>query len=166
MNNLFSYHKKIAGKRDDVNIVSRKLNGYFGTALAKELIGNNLQVNSVISNTLADQIGLKKGDLITKFAWYRPSTVEKTPAQVLNAYLKGRTFGDKVALEVTRNGQSLELSGEYVPVVVPEAYYTVDKKFNSGVINQSHLSSSLTYQFDQLLLAINKALLALIVGLN
>jgi hypothetical protein len=67
---------------------------------------------------------------------------------------------------VTRNGQSLELSGEYVPVVVPEAYYTVDKKFNSGVINQSHLSSSLTYQFDQLLLAINKALLALIVGLN
>jgi C-terminal processing protease CtpA/Prc len=68
MNNLFSYHKKIAGKRDDVNIVSRKLNGYFGTALAKELIGNNLQVNSVISNTLADQIGLKKGDLITKFA--------------------------------------------------------------------------------------------------
>jgi len=155
MNNLSSYHKKTADKRDDVNIVSRKLNGYFGTALAKEFIGNNLQVNTVIPNTLADQIGLKKGDLITKIGGNRPSTGEKTPAQVINAYLKGRTFGEKVALEVTRNGQSLELSGEYVPVVVPEAYYTVDKKFNSGVINQSHLSSSLTYQFDQLLLAIN-----------
>jgi hypothetical protein len=155
MNSLSAYHKKTADKRDDVNIVSRKLNDYFGTALAKEFIGNKLQVNTVIPNTLADQIGLKKGDLITKIGENEPSTAGKTPAQVINAYLKDRTFGEKITLAVTRSGQSIELSGDYIPIVVPEAYYTVDKMIKSGVINQSSLSAPLTFQFDQLLLAIN-----------
>jgi hypothetical protein len=38
---------------------------------------------------------------------------------------------------------------------VPEAYYTVEKSIKGGVINQTQLSAQLTFQFDQLLLAIN-----------
>ena len=155
MNNLSSYHKKTEDKHDDVNIISRKLNSYFGTALAKNFVGKNLQVNTVIPNTLADQIGLKKGDLITKIGGKELNSSGKTPAQVINAYLTDRIFGEKVLLGVTRNGEPVELSGEYIPVVVPEAYYTIDKTLKSGVINQSDLSSALTFQFDQLLLAIN-----------
>ncbi|MBA6264524.1 MAG: hypothetical protein V7780_06265 [Colwellia sp.] len=155
MKSISSHHKKTADKRDDTNIVSRKLNGYFGTALAQEFVEGKLQVNRIIPNTLAAELGLVKGDLITKIGGSEPSTSNNTPSQAINAYLISREFGEKIVIEVIRNGKSVTLSGDYIPVVVPEAYYTVEKKTKSGITNQSNLSASLTFQFDQLLLAIN-----------
>jgi hypothetical protein len=81
MASITTYHKKTADKRDDTNVISRKLNGYFGTVLAKSFSDNSMKVNKIIPNTLAAQIGLKTGDLITKVGGNEIDTAGKTPSQ-------------------------------------------------------------------------------------
>ena len=49
----------------------------------------------------------------------------------------------------------MKLTGRYIPVVVPEASYTIVKGSMNDVINQTILPAQLAFEFDQFLLAMN-----------
>jgi hypothetical protein len=155
MTNITAFHHKTSDNRDDKNVQPRKLNRYFGTVLAKGFSGDGMRVNNVIKNSLADKVNIQTGDVITKLGSEKLNFGSNNPGQVINEYLKARVYGEEIMVEVLRNGKTLELVGNYIPVVVPEVTYSVTTNEESDVINQTFLTEQLTFDFDQLLLAIN-----------
>jgi len=71
---------------------------------------NNLPVNKgilvvqVLSGTSASEAGLKPFDIITKF-----DGKEVTSVQELTKYIRQKNIGDKVKLEIIRNGKTMEI---------------------------------------------------------
>jgi hypothetical protein len=155
MSNIASFHQKTADKRDDTNVKSRKLSGYFGTVIAKSFSDNSIKINKVIPKSLAEKIKLQEGDLITKLGGDEFDIDGNTPSEVVNHYLKNRVYGEEITVELVRGSHRVILRGNYIPVVIPEASYSIGKKLVGDVINQTKLSAQLTFSFEQLLLAIN-----------
>ncbi|MBA6301991.1 hypothetical protein [Colwellia sp. MB02u-14] len=155
MHSLTVFHQQTADKRDDTNVQSRKLNEHFGTVLARDFVGENIKVDKVISHSLAAGVNIKAGDLIIKLGEEIFNTASNTPSQVINTYLKGRAYGEQISLDILRAGKVMKLTGRYIPVVVPEASYTIVKGSMNDVINQTILPAQLAFEFDQFLLAMN-----------
>lgn len=85
--------------------------GISGVSITDEIAKrNNLPVNKgilvvqVFSGTSASEAGLKPFDIITKF-----DGKDVTSVQELTKYIRQRNIGDKVKVEIIRNGKKIEL---------------------------------------------------------
>ena len=64
--------------------------------------------------------------------------------------------GNKVEVEVVRNGSRFTLADSYIPIVLPDSYYVIGKgRAEHEIISQSKLPAKLKFEYNQLLLAIS-----------
>ena len=78
---------------------------YLGVKVGDTASGDGAQVTNVLGGTPADKAGLKAGDVITSVNGDAISTADE-----LTSNLGARKPGDKVTLEVTRNGKTQKLT--------------------------------------------------------
>jgi predicted esterase len=92
----------------DVNAMSMPLNLDFG------IRGSGPRINRVIRGSNAEQIGLRSGDLVLTIN-NRPAP----PGADVAELLRGLPAGQPLLLTVARRGESVRLTGRYVPTRVP-----------------------------------------------
>ena len=155
---LYSTLSKLPTIKNELNnIFPIKVSGYFGTVLDKEYTKTNdsLLVNIVIPYSLAANLALRKGDQIVSLGDKKLTPTDLTPAKVLNEYLSSVEYGEKIEMSVSRNGEVIKLTHDYIPVVIPQVFFQTSNSKNN-VINQIKIGNKLQFELDQLVLALSE----------
>lgn len=90
------------GSRSILNLFGGGGNAFLG--VQTEMRDGKILVDVVVKDSPAEKAGVKKGDVLLKLAGATLNTIDDIPAQ-----LKKKKAGDKVELELSRDGMTLKL---------------------------------------------------------
>jgi len=162
MTKINQHHLKNGAAKTRNNMLPKHAISYLGTILHKKYVNNAIKVLNVIPYSFANELGLKRGDLISEFSGQSAFASDKSPLAQLTEYLTSIDVDEKISMKIKRQEQELTLERKFTPIVTPQASYQVGLQSNNDLmsaqtlVNSSILPKQLKFEFDQTMLAIKE----------
>lgn len=130
---------------------------YFGAI--PNLSGEANKLLAVTPNSQAAALGLQAGDEIVSLGGTVVQWDENNKDAILN-YLKTLDVYDSLSITVKRNGKQLDLTGQYLPEIIPDYTYSFSEKpaASFSLINSQNVDEDFILTFSRLLIEVNQYL--------
>lgn len=134
---------------------------YFGAIVHEESDETHIKVVDVLPNSLADNLGLKKGDAIVSFGRRMKAKNKTHHFDRLNNYLQSLDYGDPVIMNVRRGRHLLTLNGSNNIQILPQTVLQYAQNPSRNHVNQYtaiaplQTNQKLAIEYSQLILEIS-----------
>lgn len=157
MTKIYQFHQQQGGASK--NIIPLKADEYFGTVIDDQFTeGNYLKILAVLPMSMAYQLGLRSGDIITALSNADIPTDKGTPRQIFDEYLTTVAIDENYIFDLQRNGERKHIQQRKQLNLLPASRYVFDiAQPSTELIAPEHpLNAQLEFEYERMVLALFK----------
>ncbi len=157
MMRLNHYHQNTINTQ--TNVMPIKTDGYFGAVIDDKYTNDGqIKVLSILPFSLAANIGLKSGDVISQLGEQQVDQNQGSARELFNEYIKSRGYQAELKFQVLRNGAAVGVTGENRVPIIPGSNYFLDEAEVEPfeIINTQKIDSTLEFDYERQILALQR----------
>lgn len=150
------YELKNNNQNIERGVIPLSVQDYFGAIIDNQYERKDqMRVLAVTPFSLASDMGLQAGDLISSLGKQRVSDSNEKPSLILAKYIAGQSYGAELSFGIIRHGEASYIKGNYAPAVMPELKFNFVKGRSSQVFNRTNVDPVVQKKLSHLLIELS-----------